>query len=111
MHDMNKMQNEEEPNHEGNIISHSQKWQELELQIWQVTSGVLQNIMNFICDQANWLFNRLEVEAGQSAGDHGVAIAHGGSSRQHCGRAWGNDEMICYASDLQSVHELSILVQ
>ena len=27
---------------EGNIISHSQKWQESELQIWKVTSGVLQ---------------------------------------------------------------------
>ena len=43
MHDMNKMQNErQKPNHEGNNISHSRKWQELELQIWKVTSGVLQ---------------------------------------------------------------------
>ena len=29
------------PNHRGNIITHSRKWQELELQIWKVTSGVL----------------------------------------------------------------------
>src|SRR4051812_40847147 len=41
MHDKDKMQNEGKPNHGGNIISHSRKWQELELQIWQVTSGVL----------------------------------------------------------------------
>src|SRR3954469_26069176 len=41
MHDMNKMQKEGKPNHGGNIISHSRKWQELELQLWQVTSGVL----------------------------------------------------------------------
>ena len=39
---MNKMQNEKQkPDHEGNIITHSRKWQELELQIWKVTSGVL----------------------------------------------------------------------
>ena len=44
MHDMNKMQNKrQKPNHGGNIITHSQKWQELELQIWKVTSGVLQH--------------------------------------------------------------------
>src|SRR3954471_4954398 len=42
MHDMRKIQNEGESNHGGNIIAHSRKWQELELQIWQVTSGVLQ---------------------------------------------------------------------
>ena len=30
------------PDHGGNIITHSRKWQELELQIWKVTSGVLQ---------------------------------------------------------------------
>ena len=39
---MNKMQNEKQkPDHEGNIITHSRKWQELELQIWKVTCGVL----------------------------------------------------------------------
>ena len=39
---MNKMQHgKTKPDHEGNIITHSQKWQELELQIWKVTSGVL----------------------------------------------------------------------
>ena len=43
MHDTNKKQNERtKPDHEGNIITHSRKWQELELQIWKVTSGVLQ---------------------------------------------------------------------
>ena len=31
------------PDHKGNIITHSRKWQELELQIWKVTSGVLQH--------------------------------------------------------------------
>ena len=31
------------PDHEGNIISHSRKWQESELQIWKVTCGVLQD--------------------------------------------------------------------
>ena len=42
MHDMNKMKNKrQKPNHRGNIISHSRKWQELELQRWKVTSGVL----------------------------------------------------------------------
>ena len=35
-----KMQNKrQKPNHGGNIISHSRKWQELELQRWKVTSG------------------------------------------------------------------------
>ena len=42
---MNKIQNEKQkPNHGGNNISHSWKWQELELQIWKVTSGVLQSL-------------------------------------------------------------------
>ena len=31
------------PNHEGNNISHSRKWQELELRIWKVVSGALQH--------------------------------------------------------------------
>ena len=39
---MNKIQNERKnPTTKGNIITHSRKWQELELQIWKVTSGVL----------------------------------------------------------------------
>ena len=39
---MYKMQKErQKPDHEWNIITHSRKWQELELQIWKVTSGVL----------------------------------------------------------------------
>ena len=43
MHDMNKNAKQKtKPNHGGNIISHSRKWQELELQRWKVTSGVLQ---------------------------------------------------------------------
>ena len=45
MHDMNKMKKErQKPNHEGNNISHSQKWQELELRIWKVVSGALHGI-------------------------------------------------------------------
>src|SRR5215216_3081213 len=45
MHDMNKIQNErQQPSNGGNIISHSRKWQELELQIWNVTSGALQHL-------------------------------------------------------------------
>ena len=44
MHDMNKMQNKrQKPNHEGNIITHLRKRQELELRIWNVISGVLQH--------------------------------------------------------------------
>ena len=44
MHDMNKMQNKrQKPKHEGNNISHSRKWQELELRIWKVVSGALQH--------------------------------------------------------------------
>ena len=40
MHDMNKMQNKrQKPNHEGNNISPSRKWQELELQIWKVSGA------------------------------------------------------------------------
>ena len=35
------------PDHEGNIITHSRKWQESELQIWQVTCGVLQPVAYF----------------------------------------------------------------
>ena len=43
---MNKIQNERQnPTTKGNIISHSRKWQESELQIWKVTSGVLQHAM------------------------------------------------------------------
>ena len=42
---MNKVQNKiQKPNHEGNIITHSRKWQELELQRWKVTSRVLQQV-------------------------------------------------------------------
>ena len=42
MHAMNKMQNKrQKPNHEGNIISHLRKRQELELRIWKVVSGAL----------------------------------------------------------------------
>ena len=49
IHDMNKMQNERQnPTTEGNIITHSRKWQELELQIWKVTSGVLQS--TYLCE-------------------------------------------------------------
>ena len=39
-HEQNEKQ-KKKPNHWGNIISHSQKWQESELQIWKVTWGVL----------------------------------------------------------------------
>ena len=42
MHDMNKMQKRKtKPDNGGKIITHSRKWQESELQIWQVTCGVL----------------------------------------------------------------------
>ena len=44
MHDMNKMKKRRrKPNHKANIISHSRKWQELELQLWEVTSAVLEH--------------------------------------------------------------------
>ena len=44
MHNKNKMQNNrQKPNHEGNIISHLRKRQELELRIWKVVSGALQH--------------------------------------------------------------------
>ena len=45
MHDMNKKQNKkkQKPNHEGIIISHLRKRQELELRIWKVVSGALQH--------------------------------------------------------------------
>ena len=44
MQDMNKMQNErQKSNHGGNNITHSQKWQELELQLWKVVCGALQH--------------------------------------------------------------------
>ena len=36
-----KCKTKNKPDHEGNIITHSRKWQELELQIWKVTSRVL----------------------------------------------------------------------
>ena len=43
-HDINKnAKRKTKPDHKGNIITHSRKWQELELQIWKVTSGVLQH--------------------------------------------------------------------
>ena len=38
-----KCKTKNKPDHEGNIITHSRKWQELELQLWKVTSGVLQH--------------------------------------------------------------------
>ena len=40
MHDMNQIQNgRQNLNMVGNILSHNRKWQELELQLWNVTSG------------------------------------------------------------------------
>ena len=57
MHDMNKMQNKrQKPNHEGNNISHIRKWQELELQIWNVISGALHSVYVLLwpeCRQVN----------------------------------------------------------
>ena len=45
MHDMNNMQNKRQnPTTKENNISHSRKWQELELRIWKVVSGALQQI-------------------------------------------------------------------
>ena len=52
MHDMNKMQKRKtKPDHGGNIITHGRKWQELELQLWKVTSGVLQLIKVIMSSQ------------------------------------------------------------
>ena len=50
MQGMNTMQNKQQkPNHEGNIISHLRKRQELELRIWKVVSGALQYSCGFFC--------------------------------------------------------------
>ena len=58
MQDMNKMQNKrQKPNHEGNIISHLRKRQELELRIWKVVSGALQHSTTTRGSRPENLFN------------------------------------------------------
>ena len=39
---------------EGNIITHSRKWQESELQIWKVTSGVLHATRKYNQSKSNF---------------------------------------------------------